>query len=390
MDDDDFPLSFPTISNHQRDDTFIQASIIKSPNLFQKQVVHGVQLVFYRNKIIIPATLVKPIINWYHVNLNHPGSTRTFETINAHFTCKHLQKFVNQHVSQCIICNQQKTSTKKYGHLPPTNAIYAPWECVHIDLFGPWTFQCSNGIDHVLKAVSIIDNGLRWIELHEYSSKSSENIAFIFDREWLCRYPRPRMVVFDNGTEFTSEFFELLDSYGIQPKQTSIKNPQSNAIIERTHSTISSALRAMELNLRPCDDSSIHGILQAIAWGLRTTFHTSLKTSPAQLTFGQDMVIPATYLANWKFITTTRRNRIIYDNNRENKYRIDYDYKVGDYVFITSKDINRKLSTVKLGPFKIIQVHHNATVTIQRDSNVTERINIRRLHPAHIDSTGSL
>ena len=102
------------------------------------------------------------------------------------------------------------------------------------------------------------------------------------------------------------------------------------------------------------------------------------------------MVIPATYLANWKFITTTRQSRIIYDNNRENKYRIDYDYKVGDYVFITSKDINRKLSTVKLGPFKIIQVHHNATVTIQRDSNVTERISIRRLHQAHIDSTGSL
>ena len=135
--------------------------------------MHGVQLVFYRNKIIIPATLVKPIINWYYANLNHPGFTQIFETINAHFTCKHLQKFVNQHVSQCIICNQQKTSTKKYGHLPPTNAIYAPWECVHIDLFGPWTFQCSNGIDHVLKAVSIIDNGLRWIELHPNLLKTS-------------------------------------------------------------------------------------------------------------------------------------------------------------------------------------------------------------------------
>ena len=193
------------------------------------------------------------------------------------------------------------------------------------------------------------------------------------------------MVVFDNGTEFTSEFFELLDSYGNQPKQTSIKNPQSNAIIERTHSTISNALRAMELNLRTFDDSSIHGILQAIAWGLRTTFHTSLKTSPAQLTFVQDMVIHATYLAIWRFITTSRKNRIFCDNIRENKNRIDYDYKVGDYVFITSKDISRKLSTVKLGPFKIIQVHYSATITIQRDSIVTEQIYIWRLHPAYTD-----
>ena len=75
VDDDDVLLSFTTISNHQTNDTFIQAGVIKSPNLFNKQVVHDIQLVFYRNKIVIPNTLVKPIITWYHVNLNHPGST---------------------------------------------------------------------------------------------------------------------------------------------------------------------------------------------------------------------------------------------------------------------------------------------------------------------------
>jgi len=150
--------------------------------------------------------------------------------------------------------------------------------------------------------------GLRWIELHEYKSKSSEEISLIFDREWLCRYAHPKMVIFDSGTEFSSEFYELLHSYRIQPKATTIKNPQSNAIVERLHLTISNSLRAMHLFSRSTDNTSIHGILHSIAWALRTTFHTALRTSPGQLAFGRDMIIPATYLANWHDITSRRKN----------------------------------------------------------------------------------
>jgi len=382
--EDEFPLDFATISSHQDKDNQLQHITHQKPKEFDTKYVNNTCLVFHNNKVVLPQSLVASVITWYHNNLNHPGINRTFETINMHFTYKGLKRLVQDHVASCPICIKQKSSNKQYGCLPPSTAIYRPWECVHIDLFGPWTFQCNAGKDHQLRAVSIIDSGLRWVELHEYSSKASEDISLIFDREWLCRYPRPRMVVFDNGTEFTSEFHELLDSYGIQPKATSIKNPQSNAIVERVHLTIGDSLRAMDLSSRPFDDTSIHGILQSAAWALRTTYHTSLRTSPGQLAFGQDMVVPATYLANWRHINSHRHKNILYNNARENKSRIDYDYKNDDYVYVIVKDIKRKLAPTKQGPFRIIQVHANATVTIQRSRTVTERLNIRRLYPAHI------
>ena len=68
-----------------------------------------------------------------------------------------------------------------------------------------------------------------------------KNVSNIFDNEWLCRYPRPYYVIFDNGTEFGSDFRELLESYSIVPKQITIKNPQANAYIERTHHVITNA-----------------------------------------------------------------------------------------------------------------------------------------------------
>ena len=70
-----------------------------------------------------------------------------------------------------------------------------------MDLFGPWTYTDVNGIDRVIKAASFIDVATRWPELREYTSKGSEEISLIFDQEWLNRYPRPRTIIFDNGSK---------------------------------------------------------------------------------------------------------------------------------------------------------------------------------------------
>ena len=120
----------------------------------------------------------------------------------------------------------------------------------------------------------------------------------IVDQEWLSRYPRPNACIFDNGPEFSSEFRELLLSYGIKPKPTTIKNPQANAFVERIHQTMADAIRSMDLGARPFDDMTIDAVLQNITFGLRATYHTSLLASPGQIVFGRDMVINAAYVAN--------------------------------------------------------------------------------------------
>ncbi len=124
--------------------------------------VNGNQLSFINNKVVLPSSLIAPIITWYHTNLNRPGVNRTYETINQHFTCKGLKNIVHKYVASCQICIKHKVSIKKYGHPLPTNAIFRPWECVHVDLLGPWTLVCAAGQTHQIRAVSIIDNGLRF------------------------------------------------------------------------------------------------------------------------------------------------------------------------------------------------------------------------------------
>ena len=256
-----------------------------------------------------------------------------------------MEARVKRIISQCS-CQQIKRVTRPYGHLPPSLQEYDPWECVQVDLFGSWSYTDTNGIDRSIRAVSFIDVATRWSELHTYNKMKSEEISFIFDQQWLNRYPRPRFVIYDNGTEFSSEFEELLDSFGIIGKPTTVKNPQSNAFVERIHGVIAESLRAMKLHTLPHDDTTNNAILQAIAWGLRSTYHTSLQATPGQFAFGRDMIINSTYLANRRFTRKKQRRNVLCNNSRENRKRVQYDYQPGPNVFILNKDIKRKLNPI--------------------------------------------
>ena len=121
-------------------------------------------------------------------------------------------------------------------------------------------------------------------------------------------------------------------------------------------------------------------LLASVAYAVRSTVHTTLGASPAQLIYGRDMILPLQYVSEWDLIVKNKQNLIDKSNVRENKSRIDWDYNVGDLVLVTSTDIERKLDCPTQGPFAITQVHTNGTVRIQRGA-VSERVNIRRCMP---------
>ena len=63
--------------------------------------------------------------------------------------------------------------------------------------------------------------------------------------------PRPQKCIHDNGKEFTGEEFEdMLESYGIKSKSTTVKNPQTNVMHERAHLLMAEILRTQKIKVR--------------------------------------------------------------------------------------------------------------------------------------------
>ena len=59
--------------------------------------------------------------------------------------------------------------------------------------------------------------------------------------------------------------------------------------------------------------------LQAIAWAMRSTVSSGTKFSPANLTFGRDMILNEEVKINWDSIKANREKKAQIDNEKEKK-----------------------------------------------------------------------
>ena len=354
--------------------------------------------VYLRDKIVVPQSLQRQIVDWYHTMLAHPGKTRTIKTIEQHFHWQTLSRDVKQFVQTCQTCQHYKRQRKNYGHLPTKiQRDIEPWNEVHVDLIGPWMIpqrpskspklSAKPDVKQPLQvlALTMIDPSTNLLELIVVSDKESRTVARAFDRSWLCRYPRPLICLHDKGTEFTGiEFQELLQSYGIKAVIATTANPQTNAILERTHQVIANQLRSlrlMSIELNSLADIQ-HELLAPVQWAMNSTYHTTLQATSAQLAFHRDMIMPTSYMAHWQSIRQRRQAITDRDNLRENARRVPHTYSVGDLVLIR-QDTRGKLAKPTRGPYRLIDVarqHVNGTVVVDLNHS-HETFNIRRLIP---------
>jgi hypothetical protein len=153
---------------------------------------------------------------------------------------------------------------------------------------------------------------------------------------------------------------------------TTVKNPQANGILERTHQVNGNLLRSNRLIAQDLNTvSTQQELLMPVMWAINTTFHMTLKESPAKLAFSRDMILPTSFTANWYTINSRKQAQSQSAADTENRKRIPHEFHINDKVLIR-RDIRNpylgKLAKPTQGPFKIIDVQQlpiNGTILIQ-------------------------
>jgi hypothetical protein len=393
---DVFPLTYKIIDKAQRSNQPLLRAAGTNPHYKLKAFVGGGKcrkLLTYKGKIIIPKKLRQRVIEWYHTYLLHPGEKRTEETIRQHLHWRGMRKAVRDFVAKCPACQKQKKQKKKYGYLPPKEAETMPWEKLCVDLGGRRIIKKKRRKDLNLKALTMIDPATGWFEIVQIPDKRPMTIANLVEQVWLSRYPWPTEITYDRGNEFIGHDFKqnMKNEYGLKCRACTAKNPQANSVLERIHQVLANMIRTFELEEVYMDEEDPWaGILAAVAFACRATYHTTLKATPGQLVFGRDLIFNTKHVANWEFIKQNKQRMIAKNNRAENAKRIQYNYQRGEKVLLETKNPN-KLGCHYSGPYAINEVHNNGTVTIKislrktrsgRETGATyERVNIRRIHP---------
>ena len=138
----------------------------------------------------------------------------------------------------------------------------------------------------------------------------------------------------------------LCKNMGLKQKNTTSYNPQGNSIIKRIHQVLGNAIWSFELKNQELDENHpFDEALAAAPYAIRCTYHMTLKATPGQLVFGQDMHLPTQFIAEWAAIGIRKQAEINCNNARENKKCVQWEYSIGDQVLLEKPGLIPKLSS---------------------------------------------
>ena len=140
----------------------------------------------------------------------------------------------------------------------------------------------------------------------------------LFNNKWICRYPLPQKVVFDNGYDFKRDYTPLLNDFGIKPVPTTIKNPQANAMVERGHQVVLNMLSTKDLDNKVLYHIDPWGeTLASIAWAISASYHRTIMSTQGQSIFDRDILFNLALVLYCKFVNTETQRQVDIDNVKE-------------------------------------------------------------------------
>ena len=113
-----------------------------------------------------------------------------------------------------------------------------PFDTIHIDHFGPLPHTLNKN-KHVLV---VIDAFTKFVKLYPVKTTSTKEVCSALDK-YFAYYSRPRRLITDRGTAFTSkDFAEYCTHNNIQHIKNAVASPQANGQVERVNRVVSRML----------------------------------------------------------------------------------------------------------------------------------------------------
>lgn len=308
-------------------------------------------LVLRQDRIVLPEALREKALKLAHEN--HPGMTRTKQTLREKYYWPGLDSDVERIVSQCSICQQTQPLVRDEP-LNPIERPRGPWQKVGIDIVGP--------IDGTY-LLTMIDYFSNFPEVFMMETISSAAVISRLN-EVFCRYGFPDSIITDNGRQFVSEEFEqFLRECGIGHVKASAYYPKTNGKIERFHRFLKQKLLSVKL-----EHKSWKKMLPSILQDYRSTISRATGSSPHDLFFGRKMRTKLNHFETREEVENT------YVHNYQQKMKLYTDRKrgarknnlsVGDYVLVANMTKSEKFSPTYLGDTHQVIARHGGAFKVR-------------------------
>lgn len=325
----------------------------------------------YSWKLVIPEKLRNQVLKECHDDptSGHLGMKKSINRTRQHYYWPSLIQDVKDYVRKCQVCAKHKVS-----QLPPSGKlglhreVTEPFQMLSVDLMGP--FPRSKHGNTMLLVFSCWFS--KFSLLFPLRNGKTSLITKILEEQIFLIYGTPKVIICDNGKQFTSnEFKDLANTYGVELWFTPYYHPQANPT-ERVNRVIGTAIASyINDNHKEWDHYIPH-----IGHALRTAVHEVTGKTPAYLVFGRETSVHGTKSSHFDssnpidfnrdsiedkiklrkeiFDDVNTRLKKSYETNKQyyDKRRRVCEYRVGEIVWKRTKHLSNanKNFMAKLSP----------------------------------------
>ena len=166
-----------------------------------------------------------------------------------------------------------------------------PFQKWGLDFVGPFTPAAAarTGNKYILVAT---DYCTKWVEAKALRENTAVvTVKFLYENIW-CRFGCPIELISDQGSHFLNSVIrELTQHYAVVHKKSTSYYPQANGLAESTNKTLQTILKKIVNENRTDWDTKLHSAL----WAYRTSYKTSIQSTPFRLAFGLEAVMPVEF-----------------------------------------------------------------------------------------------
>lgn len=323
-------------------------------------------LLFY-----VPAAMESHVLYKYHDEMGHVGISKVSELIEKSYWFPQLRAKVKNHIENCLKCIAFSSKGGKVeGYLHSIPKPNRPFEMLHIDHYGP-----IHGKDPRKHLFVVVDACSKFVKLYPTKTTATKEVIKPL-KEYFRYYSRPKYIISDRGTCFTSgDFTKFMEENDIKHILIATGSPQANGQVERVNRNLSPMIAKLR---DPQNRTTWDEILETTEFTMNNTTHRMINEHPSVMLFGinqkgkvMDKLRENIMVENYRDVKEVRAKAKekeiqaqIYNERFVNEKRKNpTEYMEGDYVVIKNYDCNtgvaRKLIPKYKGPYKITKVLDN-------------------------------
>lgn len=348
-------------------------------------------------QVVIPKSFVKGVIKLAHEETTaHLGSVKTAEALQTHMFWHGLKKDVSEFIKKCHVCQVSDKKGPVKAPLQPIPIVGEPFQKIVVDVVGPLP-KTKGGNEYLL---TLMCTATRYSEAIPMSSCKARKIVPKLV-EIFSRFGMPKIIQSDQGSNFTSKFFQkALSRMNVTHVTSTAFHPQSQGCLERFHATLKGILTKFCLhNGRDWDEG-----VQVALYAIRTAKNESLGYSPFELMFGRkprenlrlvaeaweaeegEATLPVTDYVKKLGERMECAHKLARENmaRAQTRMKCNYDkksrvreFKEGDQVLYYDSSVHRPLQARYRGPYTVLEKLGPVTYLISTPDRRKER---RRVH----------